>query len=74
MFVIVTMRLCNKHQLLMTTKVILDDHIDVLSEFNEKLDVASYQEKIEYRKNNCQVCNLWVKRNVLFVAKVVKQI
>ena len=50
------MKLCKKHQLFLDDKVTYEEQVDILSEYNEKLDVASYQDKIEYRKNNCQVC------------------
>ena len=50
------MRVCNKHQQLLNDNIDLNFHFEIISEFNEKLDVESYQDKIEFRKNNCQVC------------------
>ncbi len=50
------MRVCDKHHNLLSEKVDQKHHFEIISEYNEKLDVASYQDKIEFRKNNCQVC------------------
>jgi len=49
-----------------------DLQIELISEYNDLLDVVSYQEKIETRKNNCQVCYFGVMgKNIL--EKIIKK-
>ena len=50
------MRICSKHQMYLDQLSDNEIQMQIISEYNDKLDIVSYQDKIEARKNCCQIC------------------